>query len=277
MSTSLSQSSTEYLVSLPMYDWPEQQADNDRFWAQLRTEMMDSGFADLPQNLTRDVAANVWENPRSLLTQTCGFPLVHSLKEKVQLLGTPCYDAPSFKDGYYASVVLVRKDSSATAISDFHQHRVAISSELSQSGCNALRNLFAKDKPSALHSSNKQTMITGSHRESVHAVADKRADLCALDPVSWQLAQRYEACARNLRVLCETDYTPALPLICSAAVASAYAADHDGDVDALPSIIQACWNTAIAATPVVADRLMLCGIKMIERSAYEAVAVGPVS
>jgi len=276
MKATYSEHKSDVLVSLPMYDWPEQQTSHDRFWSLLRTEMLRNGFTALPESLTRDASADVWQNPQTLITQTCGFPLVHTLKHTVQLLGTPCYDVPFFTNGLYASVVLVRDDSTATGILDFLQHRIAISSVHSQSGFNALRNLFISESAGASIRFSNQTLVTGSHRESVRAVVDGQADLCALDPVSWQLAKRYEPDTAQLRVLCQTGYSPALPLVCSTTIAEYHANNNGGDFTVLPDTIQHCWNQAIAANVVIRDSLMLAGITTLDRATYEAVPAGAI-
>lgn len=81
-------------------------------------------------------------------------------------------------------------------------------------------------------------MHTGQHLASTEAVATGKADIASLDAMSWQLMQRHEDFARELRVLERTTPTPGLPYMSAAgayqqaifnAVARAIAALDDGD------------------------------------------------
>ena len=56
---------------------------------------------------------------------------------------------------------------------------------------------------------------TGSHRASVVAVAQGRADVCAIDCKSWQLAQRHEPSAAGVEVVGWTARRKGLPFITS--------------------------------------------------------------
>jgi len=67
-------------------------------------------------------------------------------------------------------------------------------------------------------------LCTGSHRQSIRAVAGGSADMASIDAVSWELAQRHEPAAMGLRVLLRTDPTAGLPLI------SARPADEARDI-----------------------------------------------
>ena len=55
---------------------------------------------------------------------------------------------------------------------------------------------------------------TGSHRASVRAVAEEKADVAAIDAVCWALALRYEPEAvSRLKVIGQTPLRPGLPFI----------------------------------------------------------------
>lgn len=216
------------IASLPMYDRPEVQGANDRFW-----HLIHSHLGKSPTSLTRD--GDVWDHwtsPDLLLSQTCGLPYRKTLNGKVNLVGTPIHDLPC-PPGRYFSVVLVRADDPRTSLADFDT--IAINSRDSQSGWAALWKL-AKDQSITLGS----TTLTGGHQASARAVATGKADLAALDVVTWRMIQRYDAFARDLRVLAKTVPTPALPFITAldptpvrAAIAKAIQALDPEDSDAL--------------------------------------------
>ena len=56
---------------------------------------------------------------------------------------------------------------------------------------------------------------TGAHRASIVAVAEGRADVCAIDCRSWHMAKRYEPGAKELRVVGWTGLRKGLPMITS--------------------------------------------------------------
>ena len=60
-----------------------------------------------------------------------------------------------------------------------------------------------------------ERLETGGHRISIKAVAEGKADVAAIDCRSWQLAQRYEPAAQELRVVGWTAKRKGLPYITS--------------------------------------------------------------
>lgn len=258
-----------YEASLPMYDWPEQQHANNRFWQLLRQALIDNGLQQVPRFLSRTNPERLWCSPNNLISQTCGYPLKHSLGTSVEILGTPCYNVPYCKDGYYASLVLVRNNAPGSTLDQFAGSVCAINSKHSQSGCNALMHLLKQHSLTERHFSHYMT--SGSHRESVVSVASQTADLCAVDPVSWELATRYEPCAKHLRVLCTTAFSPALPLISSSKVAATYTGRNGSGAGAFSSLVRQSWNEAMDSDSRLAKELMLTGMRLISRSKYNSV------
>ena len=63
-------------ASLPMYNLPEMQTVNARFWEALRGLLVDAGVRDLPERLTFDrlpVPERI--GPEVFFSQTFGYPL----------------------------------------------------------------------------------------------------------------------------------------------------------------------------------------------------------
>lgn len=58
-----------------------------------------------------------------------------------------------------------------------------------------------------------EQIVSGGHRLSVRAVAEGRADIAAIDCLSWALAQRHEPGAKDLRVVGWTAKRKGLPFI----------------------------------------------------------------
>lgn len=193
------------IASLPMYDWPEVQADQDQYWQAIR-DALETG----PANLTRgfaDYHAH-WLRPDLLLSQTCGMPYRTRLHGHVTLVGTPDYGLPDSEAGSYHSVLVVNAQDGRATLAEFVGDVFAYNEGGSQSGWAA---------PVIHAAAHGLTLVrglqTGGHRASICAVADGRAALAAIDAVTWELALRFEPAARRLRVLDRTAPTPGLPYI----------------------------------------------------------------
>ena len=74
---------------------------------------------------------------------------------------------------------------------------------------------------------------SGSHRHSVQAVGEGKADFAVIDAVSWRLAQRFEPQVHNVAVIGKTALTPGLPMI------TAHGRDPDLLCDAIDEAIAA--------------------------------------
>ncbi|WP_284164047.1 PhnD/SsuA/transferrin family substrate-binding protein [Frigidibacter sp. SD6-1] len=199
------------IASLPMYDWPEVQAAHDRLWAGLRDRLR-AGRLPAPDALSRDGRAFEWTAPDLLLSQTCGFPYRTALHGKVTLVGTPDYGLDGAPPGYYHSVLVVRADR-AGEWRDFIGGTLAINSYDSQSGWAAAQNHAAEAGRRF-----DRILVTGAHIGSAAAVADGRADIAAIDAMTWRLVEQYRpAVADRLRICTRTGPTPGLPLITACA------------------------------------------------------------
>lgn len=197
------------IASLGMYDRPETAAANDRLWALIRDNLRAAG-EPAPEALTRGETAywDAWQSPELVFSQTCGFPFRAKLHDQVTLIGTPDYGLPDCPAGHYTSVYVARADDPRNLM-DFNGAAFAYNEPMSQSGWAAPQNHRAG---LGLHL--KPALQTGSHRASALAVAEGRADIAALDALTWVLLQRYEPWAAKLRKVTTTSPpTPTLPFI----------------------------------------------------------------
>ncbi len=246
------------VASLGMYDFGAAVSANDRLWVLLRDRLCAVGI-DAPEALTRgpDAYWPAWEARNLLLSQTCGYPFRSRLAGRVAYVGTPDYGVKGCAPGYYRSVFVVRGDDPRAALTDFDGAGFAYNEALSQSGWAAPQTHAAK-----LGLRLPPVVQTGGHRLSAEAVAEGRADIAALDAVTWALLQGHDPKARNLRVVAMTDPTPGLPYITAL----------DGPSD----LLHAAMAEAIAALPPE-DRatLRLRGIVRIAQADYLAVPNPP--
>lgn len=212
------------IATLPMYDWAEVRGPTDRLWALMRAALAARGIA-APDELTRggDMWAD-WQSPDLVLGQTCGFPFRTRLHGGVALVGTPDYGLPGAAPGHYYSQLVVRLDERRDLAACL-AGTLAINGTDSQSGFAAPLNHAA-----ALGLAVGRLLVSGAHVESARAVAEGRADIAAIDAVTWRLVLAHRpAIARALRVIDRTrPQTPGLPFITargrdSAAIAAAIA------------------------------------------------------
>ena len=195
------------IASLPMYDMPDTQAANDRLWTAIR-----AAYGRGPENLDRTTDPHdTWLSPDLVLSQTCGLPYRSGLHRHVRLVGTPDYGVDGCAPGYYRSCIVVRRDDPADDPRSCSGMRLGRNDIRSQSGWAAfvahMRSRVAGfAEPAAI-------VDTGSQAASIRAVAERRADIAAIDAVTWALLSRHDPWTRQLRVLCRTDPTPGLPLI----------------------------------------------------------------
>ncbi len=197
------------LAQLPMYDWPEIATATDALWGAIRDALIQRDIR-APTTLDRSLPREqVWVSKQLLLSQTCGLPLVQTLRKQVKVLGSFAYEgiAPA---GEYHSVIIARADNGKD-LASLQGKRAAINGADSYSGCLAFKCAVAPFTPGDGFFS--EVLITGSHRESIRAVANGSADTAAIDCVNWQLAKRHDRAVKALDIIAHTPSRPGLPLI----------------------------------------------------------------
>jgi len=201
------------IASLPMYD--ADSAAVDAWWRAIARALQERGVAQIPDTLDRAEELDAhWRDPRLLLSQTCGYPLVTTLLPYVQVVGAFRYTAPGCSGIAYRSELVARIDD-ADAIEGYRGRIAAINSPDSHSGCNALRALVAPLASGGEFFTGQ--LVTGSHRRSLAALQARTADVAAIDCVSLAGLRRSDPEAlRGLRVVGSTASAPGLPLITSA-------------------------------------------------------------
>lgn len=251
------------LAALPMYDLPELQAANDALWRAIAARLAAIGVDDVPKRLTRapDLEA-VWTSPALLLAQTCGYPLIKMLGRRVQLVATPRYRAPGCEGPFRRSAVVVRAHEAASRLADLRGARVAVNDMMSDSGMNLLRAAIAPLAGGEGFFS--ETVVTGAHLASAEAVAFGKADVAAMDAVTWAHLGRWRPeLAFRLRVLAWTERTPGLPLITAATT----------DAATLQALRHALAE--VAGDPQLAEvreTLRLDGFSLLPRHHYQLTA-----
>lgn len=207
-------------AALPMYDFPETASANDALWAAMAARLRAAGI-EAPTRLTRgEDLESQWRDPRLIFGQTCGYPYVKELRGRVALIATPHYSFPGCEAATHRSFIVRRRDDKRRDLSEFRGAHAAINGWTSNSGMNLFRAAIAP--VAAGEPFFREVVVTGSHRASLAAVADGRADIAAIDCVTFALVGRAdpEVVAR-VAIVGETPASPGLPFIASARLPAA--------------------------------------------------------
>lgn len=214
-----------------MYARPEMAAAHTLYWSLIRKHLTAKGI-QCPEEINEpDELYTAWQDSNLLLSQTCGMPYRNTLHGKVQIIGTPDFRLAGAPPGYYRSAIVVRREDRDKSLTDFIDSVFAYNSDDSQSGYGSAWLLC---KSHGFWFQNK--IATGGHQQSTLAVVNGRADIAAIDGMTWRLIQTYDTHADKLAVIGWTEPTPGLPYITS--INNNAAAMYDAistAIDELPS------------------------------------------
>ncbi|RZI81041.1 MAG: phosphate ABC transporter substrate-binding protein [Rubrivivax sp.] len=249
------------IASLPMYD-----ADRPavaRWWEGLADHLRDQGVAGVPAALLwPDELPAHWKDPALLLSQACGYPLMHALRHHVQVVGTLVYGAPGCEGIHYTSHVLVRDEEPGQTVKDFRDRVVAYNSVDSHSGYHALRALVAPLANQGRFFGRAQR--SGGHRASLQLLQERQADIAAIDCVTLAgLSRAAPGLLRGLRRIASTTPVPGLPMVTARGT-------HRATLDALRRALhQAVSDPALADARAA---LAIRGFQVTNRSNYRVIA-----
>jgi ABC-type phosphate/phosphonate transport system substrate-binding protein len=201
----------------------------------------------------------LWRRPELLVSQTCGYPLMSGLHAQVQLIATPKFDAPGCSGTDYSSALITRTNARLDTLDACRGARAAYNQDDSNSGMNVFRHAVA---PIAQDGRFFDEVIrTGSHLSSLLAVAENRADIAAIDCVTFAFVRdEMPELAHQVREIRWTAASPGLPLIAANTV-------PQGMIEAM----RLALNEATAAQPARAARLRLKGFASLPLSDYARI------
>jgi ABC-type phosphate/phosphonate transport system substrate-binding protein len=174
-----------------MYDLPQLKPATDAFWEAIAERLTNAGLKLVPASLTRtENYQGVWRDPDLLFGQACGYPLVAQLKNTVEIVATPIYASPGCEGFEHCSFFIINAKAKHRTLRDLRGSVCAINGLDSNTGMNLLRQAIAPLAEGRDFFGS--VVITGAHRKSLEAVADGRADIAAIDCVSFAHLQRFE-------------------------------------------------------------------------------------
>ena len=201
----------------------------------------------------------LWRRPDLLVSQTCGYPLMSGLHKQVQLIATPTFDAPGCSAADYSSVLITGADTPFDTLDTCRGARAAYNQDDSNSGMNVFRHAVAPLAKDGRFFS--EVIRTGSHLGSLRAVAENRADVAAIDCVTFAFVRdEMPELAQQVREIGWTAASPGLPLIAANTV-------PQGMIEAIRSALE----EATVAQPERAARLRLKGFARLPLSDYARI------
>lgn len=242
-------------TQLPMYTAPSRVHQANEAWL---TRICHLLGVQRGQGATLDLP-DLWLSERLLLAQTCGYPLMTLLRDKVRLVGRPVYELPHSAAGNHCSLLMVRADDPRTELRDFFGSHGLINSEDSNSGMNLLRHALAPMQREGRFFAD--VSLTGGHRLSLRALKERRGDLAAIDSVTYDyLAREASDEVAGLRILARTAASPCLPFITAVSRDIAQAED-----------IRQAMNQALRELPEVAEVLAISQVMPASEEDYQVL------
>ncbi|NWN49081.1 PhnD/SsuA/transferrin family substrate-binding protein [Pseudomonas sp. MAFF 301514] len=199
---------SEHYAELLMYVAPEPIRQANQQWLarileHLGLRRLNADHLDLP---------GLWLAPELLVTQTCGYPLMTQLRGRVRVIGRPRYELPHSRQGEHCSLLLTRDDNPRHRLADFYNSRGVINGHDSNSGMNLLRERLAPLQRGGRFFAS--VGISGAHRESLRWLREDRADLAAIDSVTYDYLARFAPQeVVGLRLVTRSAPSPTLPYI----------------------------------------------------------------
>jgi len=258
---------TGRIASLGMYDHPAQHTANDRLWSAIAAVLRERGVADVPARLdrTRDVHA-IWRDPALLFGQACGYPLIADPTLDLQVIAFPI--SAGRESG---SVIVARADDPRRAVAAFRDSRAAINDRQSNTGMNLFRATIAPFAGQGAFFA--EVLETGAHRASIVAVGMGKADLAAIDSVTYAAIARFEpALVTGLKIVAPSPASPSLPFVTAAGTDAETVAALQSALDhvAADPDLAAVRETLLLAGIIPAEPDALAPISTLEAEAVRA-------
>jgi ABC-type phosphate/phosphonate transport system substrate-binding protein len=242
-------------AQLAMYTAPPRVAEASAAWLTRICQLLGVEYLGSPDL----ELAQSWLSPHLLLAQTCGYPLMTRLSGQVRLLGRPVYELPNSANGDHCSLLMVRADDPRLDLAGFFGSIGLINGQDSNSGMNLLRHTLAPLQQRGRFFS--QTVITGSHRQSLRGLQDRTGDLAAIDSVTYDyLARDQSDELTGLRILARSASSPCLPYITSSSTTAVEAEQ-----------IRLAMNQALAELPDVAMNLAIREVRAASETDYQRI------
>ena len=195
---------TDSPAALPWYRFPETQPILDAIWKDVASELRAAGVEHPPEFLDHTTPHKDLLGKASLtLSQCCGPDLFEDYAIDMVPFAAPVISAYDVAPGYYFSYIVTGKSGVTGKSAEFNSPRVVINSRTSHSGCTAVKLWL-----DACGIEEYTVYESGSHSNSVRELQAGRANIAAIDALSWRFLD-----ARDLNILDNSEPVIAPPFI----------------------------------------------------------------
>jgi len=200
-------------------------------------------------------------NPHLLIGHTCGYPLMQYLRDGLAPVCVPVFDLPGCEGKLYSSQIIVPANSNIQTLSDCKGKVAAINGRDSNSGMNVFRHAVAglsKGMPFFA-----EVIESGSHYQSLVAVANNQAQVASIDCVSFALIKdQWPELVEQVRVIGFTEPTCGLPFV----MPKTAIAQVNSNL-----ILSALKKAADSLKRSEKDRLHLSGFEAVKLTDYNSI------
>lgn len=172
----------------------------------------DDSFLTSALQLRFDTSSDIYQSPQLFLGHTCGYPYMTRWKQSHQLVCVPEFEISGCSGTQYSSWFICHSDDQRSSFESFSGAIAVINGANSNSGMNVLRYQASLHTTNGRFFSNFNT--SGSHTESMRAVATGDADIAAIDAISYHHIVKSDPMLANaIKVMGQSVYTTGLPFI----------------------------------------------------------------
>jgi len=183
-------------------------------WQQLFEHFFDLAKPtfEVDRLLKFETGQSVLKDPSLWFGHTCGYPLMTNLRDMLTPISVPIFDVAGCDHTNYSSLLIVAENSEINSPLDCRGLRAVINTPDSNSGMNVLRHTVASFNRQGTFFS--EVRVSGSHLQSLTEVANHRADIAAIDCISYRLIEdTWPQLAARVRSIGFTAKTPGLPFV----------------------------------------------------------------
>ena len=147
-----------------------------------------------------------------LLGHACGYPWLKKWAATHRPVCVPLFAVDGCEGARYSSWFITSANSTVTDLASARGKSVAVNNADSNSGMNVLRHALAE-----LCDGEKffaEVLMSGSHQQSIELVASERAQLAAIDAITFAFAMTEQpALQKRIRIIGQSAHTTAPPFI----------------------------------------------------------------
>ena len=209
--------SVSAVASFPWYFFRPIAREYDVFWDHLRDAIAKRNVFDLDEIPTGlesayDFRAH-WANPDLFLSQCCGYHIATRVRN-LKVVAAPVFTLTGVPPGMYRSVIVKRRGRPGRELADFRGMTIAYNEDQSYSGYTAL--LCAIPEPLLRTGFFGRNQRTESHFASIEAIIKGKADVAAIDEVSYQIiTEHFPELGTETEVVKATESAMAPPYVTS--------------------------------------------------------------